>query len=394
MVPDGFRIVDGSTFTDRAEANRAYMALINEAFGFNASGEDFRRLLPKLFGPGRDGARHTTFTVDTSDGSLAACAGRFPVDFIAGNTRIKTFGIGNVGVRAELRKRGLMSAVMPAAVNKMISDGAVFSFLGGSRHRYKHFGFERAGIVYSFDLSAKTLRKLGEEVPDGYTLTPLSPADETAARFIAETDNRPWRAVREPREMYDILTSWHAVPYVLYKNGEPCGWAVVKGGRCVTEAVTCVKEHMLPLLGLLGGLDAPLTFKAAEYETELYDTLWPLSEGWHSCADNLVCVLNYRELISELLKVKAGYRSLADGCLRVVIEGIARTERLMIEVNKGIPEVHGIDAGAETDNALKLSHADATALFFTHNSPASRLLEAAPASWFPLPLYIGSPNDV
>ena len=95
-----------------------------------------------------------------------------------------------------------------------------------------------------------------------------------------------------------------------------------------------------------------------------------------------------------MLKVKAGYRSLADGCLRVVIEGIARTERLMIEVNKGIPEVHGIDAGAETDNALKLSHADATALFFTHNSPASRLLEAAPASWFPLPLYIGSPNDV
>ncbi|MBO7090077.1 MAG: hypothetical protein J6W70_09240, partial [Lentisphaeria bacterium] len=94
MALNGFSIVDGSEYTDRAAANREYLALANEVFGFNESGEDFARLLPKLFGPGRDAASHTTFAVSGQDSSMVACAGRFPVDFIAGNTFLKAFGIG------------------------------------------------------------------------------------------------------------------------------------------------------------------------------------------------------------------------------------------------------------------------------------------------------------
>ena len=394
MALNGFSIVDGSEYTDRAAANRDYLALANEVFGFNESGEDFARLLPKLFGPGRDAAAHTSFAVSDQDGSMVACAGRFPVDFIAGNTPLKAFGIGNVGVRKELRKRGLMSAVMTAAVNKMIADGAVFSFLGGSRHRYKHFGYERAGVVYGFELSVKTLRALAESVPASYTLTPLSPEDGSAARFIAENDRRPLRAIRDSREIYDILTSWHSVPYVLYENGAPRGWAVVNAGLWVTEAVTVDDSHLIPLLALLSRLHTPLMIKVPGYDTALYDTLWPLAESWHTGADNMICVFNYRTLVSALLEVKAGYAPLADGTLNVIIDGIAHTEQFRIEVKNGVPSVTDIYPGTAPGEVIRLSHADATGLFLTHNAPVSRWISPAAASWFPLPLYIGSPNDV
>ncbi|MBO5077700.1 MAG: GNAT family N-acetyltransferase [Clostridia bacterium] len=394
MASSGFSIVDGSEYTDRAAANREYLALANEVFGFNESGEDFARLLPKLFGPGRDAAAHTTFAVSGQDSSMVACAGRFPVDFIAGNTFLKAFGIGNVGVRKELRKRGLMSAVMTAAVNQMIVEGAVFSFLGGSRHRYKHFGYERAGVVYGFELSAKTLRALAESIPASYTLTPLSSDDGAAARFIAENDRRPLRAIRDPREIYDILTSWHSVPYVLYENGAPRGWAVVKAGLWVTEAVTVDNEHLLPLLALLSKVNAPLMVKVPEYDTALYDTLWPLAESWHTGADNMICVFDYRKLVSALLEVKAGYALLSDGTLNVIIDGIARTEQFKIEVTNGVPSVTDIDPGTDPGEVIRLSDADATGLFLTRNAPVSRRISPAAASWFPLPLYIGSPNDV
>ena len=394
MAIDGFSIVDGSDFNDRTAVNRDYLSLINEVFGFNEQNEDFARLLPKLFGPGRDGAAHTTFALNDADGTMVACAGRFPVDFLAGNTRIKAFGIGNVGVRKEFRERGLMSAVMTEAVLQMSRDGALFSFLGGSRHRYSHFGFERAGVVYGFELSAKTLRALAEDVPASYTLTPLSPDDGTAARFIAENDRRPLRAIRDPREIYDILTSWHSVPYVLYKNGAPRGWAVLNAGLWVTEAVTVDDSHLLPLLSLLSKLHAPLMVKVPEYDTALYDTLWPLAESWHTGADNMICVLNYRTLISALLNVRASYAPLADGALNAVIDGIAHTEQLKIEVKHGVPSVTDIDPGTDPGEVIRLSHSDATGLFLTHNAPVSRQISPAAASWFPLPLYIGSPNDV
>ncbi len=388
---NGFSIVDGSEFGDRQAANRAYLELINEAFGFDEAGEDFARLLPKLFGPSRDPASCTTFAVDSSDGRLLACAGRFPVTFYLGNKPVKAFGIGNVCARKELRNMGLMSQVMKAAVERMIEDGAVFSFLGGSRHRYSHFGFERTGVAYEFDLSEKTLKKLAAEDLSAYVLKPLAAEDGAALRFIAGCDCRQWRANRGAADMFDTLSSWHAAPYVLYKNGRPCGWAVIQDGRKVTEAVTVDSTDILPLLSLLGRLHSPLTVRIPEYDIGLFDALLPLAESWRTGADNCFNVLDYKALLSVMMELKAGCSKLADGCLDVVVNGIARTESLRIEVKNGKPSVSAL---SDTANALKLSHKDAMCLFFNRGLPLSRSLDPAPASWFPLPLYVSSPDDV
>ncbi len=386
-----FSIFDGKDYTDRLAANREYLELINSAFGFDESGEDFARLLPKLFGQGCDGAMHTTFAVDSSNGAMAACAGRFPVDFCIGDKTVKAFGIGNVCARREFRNMGLMSAVMKASVSKMIEDGAVFSFLGGSRHRYSHFGFERAGVAYEFDLSEKTLDGLSKDVSRVFELKPLSTDDREAGLFIAENDRRRWRAKRNAENIFQVLSSWHAEPYVLYKSGMPLGWAVVQSGKKVTEIVSSDRPSLSAMLGLLGRLHSPLSVSAPEYDRDLFETLVPLAENWRTGAENCICVLNYKVLLSAMMDLKSGCTRLADGCLDVTVNGIARTENLRIEVENGKPRVTEL---ANVASTLTLSHRDAMCLFFNRGLTLSRSIDPVPASWFPLPLYIGSPDDV
>ncbi|MBP5312040.1 MAG: GNAT family N-acetyltransferase, partial [Clostridia bacterium] len=155
-----FETVNGEDLEFSPALQKAYVDFINEAFGFNESGEDFKKLLPKLFGETRSTCRTATFAFEKSTGRIAACAGRFPVKLSISWKEFKAFGIGNVCCRKDLREQGLMSAVMREAVEKMIKDGAALSFLGGMRQRYNHFGIETCGTRNSYHVLSKTLKNL------------------------------------------------------------------------------------------------------------------------------------------------------------------------------------------------------------------------------------------
>ena len=58
-----FETVNGEDLEFSPALQKAYVDFINEAFGFNESGEDFKKLLPKLFGdsllhPNSDNSHH------------------------------------------------------------------------------------------------------------------------------------------------------------------------------------------------------------------------------------------------------------------------------------------------------------------------------------------------
>ncbi len=395
MNDNAYKITDGREYVNREAINGAYLDLINDAFGFTKNGEDFRRLLPKLFGKNRDAAAETTFAEDVRDGSLVACAGRFPVDFTVCGRKLKAFGIGNVCTLEKVRGNGLMSAVMTEAVRKMAADGAALSFLGGSRFRYRRFGFEKCGVSTTFEIEKKSLDGLLPRLTDDYSLEPLSPDDKEACEYIVSADPRPYHAERKTATVYDTLCSWHSVPYLLKKSGSLAGWAVANGDSYVTEAICPDPADLAPLIAAVGRTLEKIIIRAPEYYTELYDLLYSLSSGWHSGGDNCFCILDYTGVVSAMLELRSTYRALADGTLTLIIEGIAGTEAMRINVSDGTPSVSAVDpAEASREGCMRLGHFEAMNLLFSDRSPQIRMPDPAPASWFPLPLYVGSPDDV
>ncbi|MFA6947739.1 MAG: hypothetical protein WCQ72_02020, partial [Eubacteriales bacterium] len=101
-------------------------------------------------------------------------------------------------------------------------------------------------------------------------------------------------------------------------------------------------------------------------------------------------IFNFERVIGAFMKLRASISPLCDGSLTVRINGIARTETLRITVENGIAEVQPFDGEPE----LILEHKRAISFFFALYSPERDAVGGMAASWFPLPLFISSPDAV
>ena len=138
------------------EDNEEYVDFINYVFGFNGNDRSFYKLLPKLFGEGRDAASVTYFVKDER-GKMLSAVGAFPLDMVICGEQVRARGIGNVAVHPRHRGKGYMIDAMGAALDAMTEEGVCLSILSGKRTRYDHFGFEKCGTESVYAVSPKNL---------------------------------------------------------------------------------------------------------------------------------------------------------------------------------------------------------------------------------------------
>ena len=178
-----------------------YITLINEVFGFDGVEQDFRTLLPKLYRPGRTPQNENYVAVE--DGVCVAAVGAYSHEIRVCGTIIPCRGIGNVAVARAARGRGYMKDCMLMALTDMVRDGIALSTLGGRRQRYRYFGYEKAGICYTFAVNADNLRHtLGADYVSGLDIRQVNADDETlltAIRTLSSSgDYAPIRAAAAP----------------------------------------------------------------------------------------------------------------------------------------------------------------------------------------------------
>ena len=80
------------------------MDFMNFVFGFDGNGEDFKKILPKLYDPERDPCRSNY--VVTENGKLKAAIGAFDSKLSVGGEILPCRGIGNVAVHPYSRGNG------------------------------------------------------------------------------------------------------------------------------------------------------------------------------------------------------------------------------------------------------------------------------------------------
>ncbi len=118
----------------------------------------FPEFAPDLM-TGEIGERMENWLVRESGGQIAAALQLVPRKLVAaGEVRLDAVGLGQVFTHPLYQRRGYMTELMHAAVERMTASGAAVSWLSsGDRLRYLRFGWEQAGTTRVAPLSRRFL---------------------------------------------------------------------------------------------------------------------------------------------------------------------------------------------------------------------------------------------
>ncbi len=363
-----------------------YMDFINYVFGFNGAQQDFYKLLPKLYKPEFDPCASSYVTLE--DDRIKAAVGAFDLDLRVCGEQIKCRGIGNVAVHPFSRSKGYMKKLMQMSIDDMLADGVELSVLGGRRQRYNYFSFEKCGPSYSFTVNADNMRHVfGKERTHRFELRRLTPDDKASLAAIARLSNdSPCHIERDESKLYDILTSWFAVPLVAYdKDGNFAGYAIANKKDSISEVRTVRESDLTDMIICIYDMmgQPAISITLPPFRAEAVETLLGFCEGYQGGINELYSVLNYQKVCSAFMKLKTTYEPLPDGELVLDIEGRAGREKLLFAVKNGVPSV----TPTERDADFALTHLEAMSVIFGGIAPR-RNLPAFARVWFPLPIWV------
>jgi predicted acetyltransferase len=86
-------------------------------------------------------------------------------------------GIGNVATHPRFRGFGYMKACMQASLDEIIEKDIDFGFLGGRRHRYRNFGYEKCSSDMNFSVSAKIMSYFPKDLEQMVTMIEVKESD-------------------------------------------------------------------------------------------------------------------------------------------------------------------------------------------------------------------------
>lgn len=184
---------------------------------------DFPRLLPKLYG--LDKSTEDCHTLLYNGHVLEGMYALRVISVQAAGLPLRVGWIGTVAVSPEARGKGHLQRLMEHANLRLEQLGCDLGVLGGHRQRYQRFGYEYAGTQWEFELDGRNLRQV---CAGKYRLQRLAPDSPFLHRISCQHSEKPIFCQRPETELYDILCSWQAVPWVILKGGEYAGYCTVE----------------------------------------------------------------------------------------------------------------------------------------------------------------------
>ena len=389
-----------------------YVDFINYVFGFNGNEQDFPKLLPKLYRPELDPAGNSFIAMEGD--KIKAAVGAFPGEIKACDSTLKIIGIGNVAVHPYCRSKGYMKRLMTMAVDDMIAQGADLSALSGQRQRYNYFSYDYTGTVYNYTVDTTNLRHCYGNAALDMTMQEILPEDNDALDFIAELiEKSPYAAIRNRKELYPILRSWQATPYLFTVEDRKAGYCVIQG-NAVTEIVSLQDEDFPAMVRTIVARLNRADFQLPDFQPAYAQVLEDICSQLKITSKEMFSVFNYRNVLEAFLRLKATYTPLSDGELLALIHGRAGDEYLQISVRDGeasVTRIHPdhiraldpagskndtVVAGPTADAAMQntkspqveLSHLEAMRYFFSPDCVRRRSAPDFVKNWFPLPLWI------
>ena len=223
----------GFTYRIATPADRdAYIDFINYVFSHDHQPHDFKALLPKEYGDGRE-SRAAHFLALDDEGHIRGCVAALPFTVRVLDQDLKYAYIGSVSVHPYARGEGHMKHLMAMVEAWLVEQQVDAAVLGGQRQRYQYFGYSKGGMSVRYDFSFDNARHALRNVStDGWSVEEITDA-------------------QDPR-----LAEMHALhaaqPAVLRRGVERTGRAG-KGDERIAHGERALQPDRLPVRGLLGG---------------------------------------------------------------------------------------------------------------------------------------------
>lgn len=369
------------------------MKLLNKSFSFKEGFNDFESMLPKLYNEEYDPAANNVI-LDV-DGEMRAAVGLYYSTLTVCGEELKIGGIGNVACHPDHRNKGYMRFCMAYCLDEMKQNMTDLSFLCGKRQRYERYNYTPAGLRYEFTYTTENVqRKLGRNKRSVFTAKEITRADAEILSAINEIYNsRSFKAERTANNMYDILVSWCGKPYAVLGDGDFKGWFVLNESRNAALEIGYQNDadiEEILVCALETSKNSRLDIKVPPFDKALSHYLAVNCEWYNVGHPDFYNIFCYEKVIRAFLKLKATYTRLADGEINMLIEGQKLPEQLKIKVENGSVTVE------ETIDKpdIALTHMEAMQLIGSLYSERRNELKPACASWFPLPLFTYSQDNV
>ena len=362
------------------------MDFLNLVFGAGRP-QDFEQLLPDIY---RSTERHMRCNYAIRpDGHIRAIVGMFPKVWQVGSKVLRVAGIGGVSTHPTWRGRGFMSQLMNRCGAEMKEQGYHLSWLGGQRQRYGYFGYERCGVKVQCTVRVANVRH-GFKRPSPIRFKPISVDDSSwleQAKMLH--DGQRMHCRRSQADFHKACLNWHNRPHIAIDEGDQAiGYLVsAKDRKRVTELVAMSAEAATDMIAAW----APETgrsdtvFDLWPNNVDLLQSAGKFAEECRTTNSGNWRILDWPAVIDALLTVRCNMGSMAQGKLKVEINGFGCLEIAVDE--------EGVRcASTEATPQITCDAPTAMRLLFGPVSPGYVLTlppDVAPLldSWCPLPLY-------
>lgn len=374
-----------ATREDRA----AYIDFINYVFSQAHQPHDFKCLIPKVYGDGRETAVEHFLATDEK-GNIRGCVAVLPYQLSVAGTVLNVGFIGSVSVHPYARGENHMKTLMAMAEEWMTDNGVDLGVLGGLRQRYQYFGYSKGGTAAGYEFTATNVRHALRDTDCSRISIEKITCNEDSRldRICALHDTRAIHALRSREAFLDIAGTWNNSLFAVMKNGECAGYLIAADSGRIAE------------IQLADESDYPAVFKkwmevsGAKHigvgvlpsETGLIDFLDRTAEGMQITENENFRIFRWEKVLHALLTLKHSLSPLSDGVCALTVDG----NPLTIRISGG-----SIDISREiSENAQPLTALEAQDAMLR---PAAMLrpvrIGGAPADWFPLPLCMTAPDS-
>lgn len=354
---------------------------INYVFSNAHRPHDFKRLQPRVYGDNaKDFAYHFSAVQD----------GRFRANVALLHQRMHVLDaelnmgfVGNVSVHPYARGEGHMKRLMAMMLGHAQQHGLDLLVLGGQRQRYNYFGFEAAGTMLCYEITATNVRHcLGDADVSGIAFSDLTeerPDEVDFAFALAMT--RKVRCERSRESFMDIMHMWDSNTRLIRLDGEPVGYVMGAAREIMLtdeSLLPRVIKALLPADGLKG-----VEIRVAPHETQRIQLLRRLCERCTVEPMEMIRVLNWQRVLEAYMKLKGSYVKLDDGCATVSIDG----EPLTLTVENGAVSV------APGSGPAQLEMTGVEAVGWAFGIESALCPDPHFGNWFPLPFPYSSADS-
>ncbi len=358
----------------------------NYVFSQSARPHDFRKLLPKVYKKGRENAScHYVAHDAENDIKAMVCCPVVDVNIL--EEHIKLGLVGTVSVHPYARSEGHMKHVMKLVHDDMKAKNVDVIGLGGQRQRYNYFLYEHAGANAGFAIDTTNVRHALKDVDESViTLKKLSELDKEEIALCYDLYEKGYVHGARNKDMYfDIMSSWTSDLLAVYKKGVFAG-ALVQRGNEITELLLKNEHDLYAVIKKWFSFNKHIehTYTVAwAYEKERLKLLENLAESMEIRANQMLYILNFKNVLSAVMRLNEKCKHMQDGSVVVKIE----QENIEISVKDNVSTVCYTDKAPQ----LTLDTLSAERMFFL----PTKFLTADDEhfkNWLPLPWALPVPD--